>query len=166
MTARARRSAPRHDVGRPARRWGRVIAIAAVPLVLAVATVLAGAARFGPLRDLGWVERGFLPSAVTVDGPANEARLIEVAVPWNHQVFCYDRYSVAVSETGTTVEVGQVRSRVPRFAFLADLIIQGCTGELRVSNGQAFAPVHLSSALGARQLVRAADGHLLAPSSG
>ena len=166
MTARARRPAPRHDVGRPARRWGRVIAIAAVPLVLAVATVLAGAARFGPLRDLGWVERGFLPSAYTVDGPANEARLIEVAVPWNHQVFCYDRYSVAVSETGTTVEVGQVRSRVPRFAFLADLIIQGCAGEFRVSDGQAFAPVRLRSPLGARQLVRASDGERLASSGG
>jgi hypothetical protein len=166
MTAQARRSAPRHDVGRPARRWGRVIAIAAVPLLLAAVAVVAGAARFGPLRDLGWVERGFRPSAITVDGPAAQSMSIQVAVPWSHQVFCYDRYSVTVSETGTAVEVGQVRSRVPRFAFLADLIIQGCTGELRVSNGQAFAPVQLRSPLRGRELVRAGDGERLAPSSG
>src|SRR6185437_4744780 len=128
MTARARRPAPRHDVGRPARRWGRAVAIAAVPLVLVALTVAAGAARFGPLRNLGWVERGFRPSAITVDGPAEQSTSIEVAVPWNHQVFCYDRYSVMVRETGTAVTVGPVRSRVPRFAFLADLIIQGCAG--------------------------------------
>ena len=77
-----------------------------------------------------------------------------------------DRYTLTVTETATAVEVGQVRSRVPRFAVLADLIIQGCAGEFRVSDGQAFAPVHLRMPLGGRQLVRAADGQRLATSSG
>jgi hypothetical protein len=110
----------RHDAGNPRYARRRLLAATGVLVVLAgLSLVAAGAARIGPLNDLGWTEQSFPPVAVREPGPGAPATELEVGFRWDRPDSCYRQPQVSLFEHRDRVEVRAVLGMVPRFGFLA-----------------------------------------------
>lgn len=146
----------RHDSGEGrSRLWGPAAWLAVAIVGASAAVVAAGAIGRGPLQQIAWQEKRLQPQTAQVSGE----RSIKVGFALDADDSCGGSFTVRVSETPDTVVVGEVVHRVPR----VNVVEPECTLPVP-ADGQVFATVDLSQPLNGRQVIRAQDRQLLAPS--
>jgi hypothetical protein len=150
--ARAARPRARHDVGVEPLDWVRIsLVLTLVAVSSGGALAVAGLARQGPLRDIGWTDRRL--EGFEVQRAPSDAREIAVNAAGVPSSACTLEVTVEVRETRDAVILGPVHSREPRLPFTAP----GCAGGVRQVEGRVVGIARLGAPLAGRPILDASD---------